>query len=80
VYVKGLLDVENISDFDARILLLKFKWHRLERSANPGRLPKVYRWIIKNEVPVMKESIASVREAAGLGSPPLCSLQTEMSA
>ena len=72
VYVKGLLDVESVSDFDAQILLLKSKWDRLEQSTNPGKPPKVYEWILKNEVPVMKESmIATVCEAAGLGSPPV---------
>ena len=72
VYVKGLLDVKSVSDFDEHIVFLKIKWDRLEKLVNPGRLPKVYEWILKNEVPVMKESmIASVREAAGLGSPPV---------
>ena len=72
MYFKGILDAENPTDFDLRLSALREKWDGLEQSVHPQKYPQVYEWIVKNEATAMKESmIASVRESAGLGSPPM---------
>lgn len=72
VYIKGLLDAADRSKFDHHLLSLKEKWDELEYSINPHKDPQFYHWLLKNEAEDMKSSmIASVRESAGLGSPPV---------
>ena len=72
IYVKGILDAESTTDFDLRLSSLREKWNGLEQSIHPHKDPQVYGWILKNEAATMKECmIASVRESAGLGSPPI---------
>ena len=72
VYIKGLLDATDRSEFDQHLLSLKEKWDELEYSINPHKDPQFYHWLLKNEAEDMKSSmIASVRESAGLGSPPV---------
>lgn len=72
VYIKGLLDAADHSEFGQHLLSLKEKWDELEYSVNPHKDPQFYHWLLKNEVEDMKSSmIASVRESAGLGSPPV---------
>ena len=71
VYVKGIVDSEDVGDFDHRLLLLKAKWDELELSVHPQSEPDFHTWILRNEASVMKDSmIASVRQRAGLGCPP----------
>ena len=71
LYVKGILDSESVAIFDVRFSLLKSKWDRPEQSVHPKRIPQVHEWIHRYETMVMKDPmIASVREAAGFGSPP----------
>lgn len=71
VHVKGILDASDEGDFDHRLLALKEKWDSLEYSVHPHQEPQFYRWLLKNEANHMKLSmIGSVRESAGLGSPP----------
>ena len=70
VYVKGVLDASD-EDFSQRLLSLKEKWDAFEYSIHPYQQPKFYSWLLKNEATDMKVSmISSVRESAGLGSPP----------
>ena len=72
IYIKGLLDTTDHKEFDQRLLSLREKWNELEYSVHPHRDPQFYQWLLKNEVEDMKASmIASVRESAGLGSPPV---------
>ena len=72
MYVKGILDAENTTDFDLHLSSLREKWSALEQSIHPQKDSQVYEWILKNEAATMKESmIASVQESAGLGSPPI---------
>ena len=72
VYVMGILDALSPADFDDRLSSLKTKWDELEHSVHPHQEPQFYQWLLKNEVEDMKVSmIASVRESAGLGSPPV---------
>ena len=71
MYFKGVLDAVSSDDFDKRLTCLKPKWDALEFSSHPERDPKFYSWLLRYEADVMKSSlIASVRESAGLGSPP----------
>ena len=71
MYFKGILDADSSDDFDRRLACVKSKWDALEFSAHPERDPKFYSWLLRYEADVMKSSlIASVRESAGLGSPP----------
>jgi len=68
----GLLDSDSIYNFDKHLSILKCKWDRLELFVNPGKIPQVHEWILRNEVAIMKESmIASGDETAGLSSPPV---------
>ena len=61
IYVKGILDAESTTDFDLRLAALREKWDGLEQSVHPQKDAQVYKWILKNEAAVMKESmIASV--------------------
>ena len=70
--MKGILDASDEEDFGRRVLALKDKWDSLEYSGNPHQEPQFYCWLLKNEADDMKVSmIASVRESAGLGSPPV---------
>ena len=50
---------------------------------SPQKDAQVYEWILTNKVAVRKEyesMIASVKESAGLGSPPISTSLTELSA
>ena len=70
-YFKGVLDAVSPDDIDQRFTSLKSKWDEHEYYVHPERDPKIYTWLFRNEADVMKSSmIASVRESAGLGSPP----------
>lgn len=53
---------------DQRLLALKEKWHSLEYSVHPHQEPQFFCWLLKNDMKV--SMIGSVRELAGLGSPP----------
>ena len=71
VYTMGLLDASNEEDFDQHLLMLKEKWDSLEYSVHPHQEPQFYCWLLRNEADDMKVSmIRSVRESAGLSSPP----------
>ena len=71
VYVKGVLDASDEEDFSQRLVSLKEKWDTFEYSIHPHQQPQFYSWLLKNEANDMKVSmISSVRESAGLGSPP----------
>ena len=51
--------------------MLKEKCDALEYSVHPHQEPQFYCWLLRNEADDMKVSmIHSVRESAGLGSPP----------
>ena len=72
MYVKGLLDAVDGSEFDYKLSLLEEKWSDIEHSLHPHRDPCFYNWLVKNETAVMKTSmIAGVRQDAGLGCPPV---------
>ena len=71
-YIKGAVDLLTTTEFDIHLQELKIKWDQLEYSVHPDQQPLFYEWFVKNELDVMKTSmIASVRESAGLGSPPV---------
>lgn len=72
IYVKGLLDADDVHEFDYKLSLLEEKWNDIEQSLYPNRDPCFYNWLVKNESAVMKASmIAGVRQRAGLGCPPV---------
>ena len=64
MYVKGILDAVNPTDFDLHLSALQEKYDGLEQSVHPQKYPQVYEWIVKNQATTMKESmIAAVRES-----------------
>ena len=64
VYYEGLADAESAECFDEKLAELKVTWN--ERSSS------FYEWFVKEKASIFKASvIRPVREAAGLGSPPI---------
>lgn len=49
VYVKGILDSEDVDDFYRRFLLLKNKWDDLKFSVHPQSEPDFHTWVLQNE-------------------------------
>ena len=72
LYVEGLVDADDIDDFDAKLesLLTKWKSHEVATTSTSD-IYKFTDWFQSYKVPVIRNSmIKGVREECGLGSPP----------
>lgn len=68
VYYEGLVDATTAEDFDEKLSGLKVIWS--ERNAELG--DSFHKWSVKEKAATFKTSaIHPVRDAAGLGSPPI---------
>lgn len=66
-YFEGLVDAVDVASFDLKLQALRQRWQRLIPAI--GR--QFHVWFVKYEAALLKDTmIRSVREAAGLGSPP----------
>ena len=62
-FFKGLVDADDVQDFNAKLEELKPKWHAI--------CPDFHPWFVSHEAELFCSSmIRSVRSAAGLGHPP----------
>lgn len=67
--LEGLVDSEDVVSFEDNAALLLEKWMRNEDEL--VAIEEFCRWFVKNKVDVIRKSmLRSVREEAGLGSPP----------
>ena len=67
----GLVDSSTEEEFDHRLQDLQGTWNSHERSVNPHHVPSFFNWFVKEKAGDIKSSmLLSLREAAGLGSPP----------
>ena len=62
MYILGLIDFVDYSQFDRWVVQLEEKWNRIA--------PGFHAWFLRQKAEVKKSIIAPVREAAQLGSPP----------
>ena len=72
VYVEGLVDADDVDDFDAKLESLLTKWKSDDVSTTSASdIYKFIDWFQSCKVPVIRSSmIKGVREECGLGSPP----------
>ena len=67
----GLVDCSTEEEFDHKLQVLQETWNHRERSVTPHHAPTFYNWFVKEKAKDIKSSmLMSLREAAGLGSPP----------
>jgi len=67
----GLVDSSSEEKFDHRLQDIKATYNVREGSVNPHHKPSFFNWFVKEKADDVKSSILlSLREAAGLGSPP----------
>ena len=60
---KGLVDAVDFNVLHNRLQLLKSKYH--------DQVPGFYEWFVEHKLPAVESSmLQSVRQSAGLGSPP----------
>ena len=49
IYIKGLVDSYDPSDFDARMAAVEEKWNDLEQSAHPNQEAQFLQWFVDNK-------------------------------
>jgi len=71
VHEIGLVDASSEEEFDHKLQDIEAIWNVRERSVNPHYEPSFFNWFVKEKADDIKSSmLMSLREAAGLGSPP----------
>ena len=71
IHQVGLVDCSTEEEFDHKLQVLQETWNLRERSVTPHHVPTFYNWFVKEKAKDVKSSmLMSLREAAGLGSPP----------
>ena len=71
VHEAGLVDAASTEEFDAKSEACHEVWNQRECQANPNRGPFFFQWFKTHKAMEVKESmLRSLREKAGLGSPP----------
>ena len=72
VYVEGLVDADDVDDFDAKLESLLTKWRDQDvATTSVSNIGKFISWFQSCKAPVIRSSIIKgVREECGLGSPP----------
>ena len=67
----GLVDCSTEEEFDEKLQALQEQWNCREKSVVPSCPPTFYHWFVKEKSTDIKSNmLLSLREAAGLGSPP----------
>ena len=72
LYVEGLVDADDVDDFDAKMESLLTKWRDQDgATTSVSDIDKFFSWFQSYKVPIIRSSmIKGVREECGLGSPP----------
>ena len=70
VYIEGLVDAQDSSDFQEKVARLIEKWQDIALPSS-GNMERFITWFQNCKAPVIRDSmLRSVREECGLGSPP----------